>query len=599
MSVDVSAVARVLGIGVSFLNLQPGGSSFLPQRIAVFAQGATATTYSTTKKQITSSAQAGAVYGFGSPIHLIARELFPDNGDGVGTIPVTVYPLADHASGAVSLGDITPSGNPAVASSYRVRIGGLLGDSFTVPAGNLATAANLHIALRALGKSFNSILNMPVTVTWTYGSVTASSITGTGNGTLTALSVTGAPVPGAWTLKVNTAVTNGGVWTLTDPDGNVITTTLTQTVGVGQATVFTAGGLQFTVTDGTTDFALNDQFTITVPATKVNGTSKWKGVSANKIVFEVIPSGDSLVTFTLTQPTGGLNNPSSAQQTAALNQIGNVWETMLLNAMEITDTTTLDGFSTFGEGRWGDLMHKPLVCFTGGTDAAVATATTVPSGRKTDRTNVQLVAPGSVNLPFVVAARQLARIAKVANNNPPTDYGAQSMANLIPGTDAQQWDYPTRDLAVKAGCSTTVVSDGVVFIGDVVTFYHPDGDPNPAYRYVVDIVKLQNVIYSTALRFATTEWAAAPLIPDGQATANPNARRPRDAKAAMASVIDGLGLSAIISDPKTAKKSIVAAIDGSNPKRLNLSATVQLSGNTNVKSVDVFFGFFFGQAIAA
>jgi hypothetical protein len=37
-----------------------------------------------------------------------------------------------------------------------------------------------------------------------------------------------------------------------------------------------------------------------------------------------------------------------------------------------------------------------------------------------------------------------------------------------------------------------------------------------------------------------------------------------------------------------------------NPKRLDLTVTVQLSGNTNIVSVDLEFGFFFGtQALVA
>jgi phage tail sheath gpL-like len=107
MGVDVSAVARVLGITTQFKDLRGGSVVFLPQRIALIGQGATASTYSLTKFQITSAAQAGARYGYGSPIHLAARELFPSNGDGVGTIPVTVYPLDDDGSGVAATGDIT------------------------------------------------------------------------------------------------------------------------------------------------------------------------------------------------------------------------------------------------------------------------------------------------------------------------------------------------------------------------------------------------------------------------------------------------------------------------------------------------------------
>jgi hypothetical protein len=98
---------------------------------------------------------------------------------------------------------------------------------------------------------------------------TASAITGTGNGTLTSLSVvTGPEVPlvGAYVLTCITAVTHGGVWKLVDPNGRLVAGNLVMTASTGAATVFKAGGLQFTLTDGSTDFAAADSFTITVAA---------------------------------------------------------------------------------------------------------------------------------------------------------------------------------------------------------------------------------------------------------------------------------------------------------------------------------------------
>jgi len=267
---------------------------------------------------------------------------------------------------------------------------------------------------------------------------------------------------------------------------------------------------------------------------------------------------------------------------------------MFLNCMDVADTATLGKFATFGEGRWGALTRKPMIAFTGNLATTVSAAIAVPDARKTDRTNGQLVAPGSNDLPFVVAARELARIVAVANNNPPRDYGSQDATGLTPGTDGEQWDYLERDQAVKAGSSTIEVKDGVINLSDTVTFYHPDGDPTPAYRFVADIVKLQNIIFNLNLIFATPEWDGAPLIPDDQPTINRDAKKPKSAVAAVASLVDSLGLNAIISDPKTAKTTIVAEIDAGNPKRLNVALTVQLSGNTNIISVDLNFGFFFG-----
>ena len=486
-AVDASAVARVVGIKTIFKDLRAGGALFLPQRVAIVGQGATASTFETTKRQITSATEAGTLYGFGSPVHLAALQLLPVNGDGVGSIPVTVYPLEDDGSGVVATGDITPSGAAGAVASYIVRVNNIDSEPFVTAVGDVVADITL-----AITTAINANLNMPIIAV-----------------------------------------------------------------------------------DGTT---------------VVDFTSKWKGASANAIVVEIVGITTD-ITFVITQATGGTTNPDVQP---ALDQVGDIWETMFLNCMDIADTATLTLFQTFGDGRWTALVKKPAIVFTGDVNTTVAAATAVSDARPTDKVNAQLVAPGSNDLPFVVAARQLARIVKLANNNPPHDYGSQDATGLVPGTDAEQWTYAQRDSAIKLGSSTIEVKDGVINISDVITFYHPSGDPLPAYRFVVDIVKLQNILFNINLIFANTEWDGAPLIPDGQPTTNPAAKKPSTAKAAVASSLDGLALNAIISDPETAKKSISAVINSGNPKRLDIIFTVQLSGNTNIISIDLNFGFFFG-----
>ena len=489
-AVDASAVARVVGIKTTFKDLRGGSILFLPQRIALIGQGSSASVFSTDKAQVTSALAVAQAYGFGSPLHLAALQLMPINGDGVGSIPVTVYPLEDDAAGVASAGDITPSGAQTEAASYIVRVNNIDSESFVISVGD--TVADI---VTAMTTAINANLNMPINA-------------------------------------VDSIV-------------------------------------------------------------KLSFNSKWKGVSANDIVVEVIGSATAGTAFAITQPFGGLVNPDVS---AALAQVGNVWETMFLNCLDIADTTTLDLYATFGEGRWGALTRKPCVVFTGNTATAVAVATAVSDARKTDRTNSQLVAPGSNDLPFAVAASQLSRIVKVANNNPPHDYGSQDATGVTPGADGDQWTYADRDVAVKAGSSTIEVKDGVANVADTVTFYHPTGDPIPAYRFVVDIVKLQNIIFNLDLEFATKKWDGAPLIPDDQPTVNADAKKPKTAVAAVSAILDSLGLNAIISDPETAKANTFAEIDSGNPKRLNVVTTVQLAGNSNIISVDLDFGFFFGTS---
>lgn len=487
-AVDLSARARVVGIETVYKNLRDSNIAILPQRIAVIGQGSTDAVYATEKRQVTSANQAGNLFGYGSPVHLAVKQLLPVNGDGVGTIPVTVYPLTDHTSGVAATGSITPTGTVTESAQARVLVNNIRSELFVISIGD--TIATLTPKIAA---AINATLDMPVTAVST--------------------------------------------------------------------------------------------------ATAVNLTSKWKGLSANDINVAISGGESSGVTFAITQLSGGLADP---EVTSALNQIGNVWETMVLNCLSIANTDALNAYRDAGEGRWGALVRKPFVVFTGNTIADPTAATATAEARKTDRINSQLPSPGATDLPLVVAARQLARIAVVANENPPCDYGSQQATGLVPGPDAVQWTYTDRDYAIKRGSSTVEVRDGVVTLSDVVTFYHPTGEEPPAYSYVCDIVKLQNIIFNLDIRFANKEWDGAPLIPDDQPTTNSRAKKPKMAVAEASTLADSLGLEAILSDTEYTKKGTIAQISSTNPKRLDMVFPVKLSGNTNILSVDLQFGFYFG-----
>lgn len=100
--------------------------------------------------------------------------------------------------------------------------------------------------------------------------VTAAADAGnTGNGTVTAATVAEGPIVplvGAYKLVCTGTATNGGTFRLEDPNGRVVATDLVLSAGAGAATIIEAGGLHFTVTDGATDFAVSDFFTLTVAA---------------------------------------------------------------------------------------------------------------------------------------------------------------------------------------------------------------------------------------------------------------------------------------------------------------------------------------------
>ena len=488
MTFSSSARATTTAVEPLFRNLKKGGAGFLPQRIAVIGQGATASTYATTKAQVFSANEVGSTYGYGSPLHLAVRELLPANGDGVGDIPVTVYPLEDGGGATVSAGDITPSISSQTASTFRVRVSGIYSLPFSV--------------------------------------------------------------------------------TATDTVATIVTKMTTAVNGVPEMPII--------ATDSTTT---------------VDTASKWKGVSANDIVLAVDGPTDTGVTWAFTQHVSGTSNPVI---TGALAQIGPVWETLVVNCMEFDDTTTLDALQSENIGRWDPQVWTPFVAFTGVPEATYATAVAISDARPTDYTNSHISAQGSESLPCAIAARGAMRIAKQANENPAVGYNGKTLNTIYPGLDSQQWTYAQRDAGIKVGFSSSTKEDGVVKLGDIVTFYAPTGDTDPSYRYVVTLIKLWNFVYRINTIFRGDPWRSAPLIPSDQVSSNPLAKKPSDAIAEVAAVIDSAAKDAIISDPATAKKTIVAAINGSNPNRLDFSAQIQISGNTRIKAFDLSWGFYFG-----
>ena len=481
-------VARGVAIKTEHKNLGGSGTRYRPVRIPVMAQGAEGTTYSTDKRQVFSAAEAGSIYGYDSPIYQAVLSLLPPNGDGVGDIPVTIYPLAAPA-GVQAIHDITPSGTQTKSQTYYVKVN----NQYSLSIDMVASETVADWIAKAIA-AINGVLGMPGTAS-----------------------------------------------------------------------------------DGTT---------------KLDFTAGWKGTTGNDIVLEVEGPVDAEMSFVVDVDTAGTG---TASVTAALAAIGSVWETHIINGNLYTDSTLLDEFSTYNEGRWDPEVRKPLRVYTGTNEATLATVTAVTDARKTDRTNVILTNPGSNDLPIVIAADQVRRIARLANLDPPHDYGSQRCPRLTPGPDSSQWKSSQRQTAVTAGTSTIEVKDGVVNISDVVTCYHPTGEEPPPYRFDVDLEKIATMIYNTDLIFNNSEWDGAPLVPDNQAVKNPSAKKPKMAMAAINALYDTAAADAIISDPDFAKENSTAGIDDTNPKRLNVKMVFKLSGNANVISIDLNFGFHYGS----
>lgn len=487
MSVDVSALSRVLGIDVTPRNFNVGSAVFLPQRIAIIGQGNSNAQYTLDKYSVTTLGDVAEKYGYGSPIHLACRMLFPTNNDGIGGIPVTIYPLADKESSVAANGEITVTGNATEQKSVKIYIGGIA-CQFLVSKGD-----NADSVLTKIKTSIDSVLEMPVTT----GEISDSKL----------------PI-----------------------------------------------------------------------------TAKWKGESGNQISIDISEAIVKGLTFSMTKFANGALNPDVD---TALNKIGEVWETFILNLLNYDDEDTLSKYRNFGEGRWNNLIRKPCLVANGCTDDFnTRTAITNGDAQITDRINFLITSVGSRELPFCIAARGLAKdIVSTANNNPPQNYKGY-LTQLEAGKDEEQEDYTVRNNAVKLGSSTNIKVGNTAVLNDIVTFYHPANDDIGVYKYVCDLVKIMNVLFNCELIFASDEWKGVPLLPDSAVTENPTAKQPKNAKAALMTLADSLEKNAIISDKEFTKANITASIDKQNPKRINWTFPVKISGNVEIISGDIYVGVY-------
>jgi hypothetical protein len=139
-----------------------------------------------------------------------------------------------------------------------------------------------------------------------------------------------------WTNAITLA--HGGRFKLTDPDGVVLKTDI-QLPGTAAGTVaVVCGGISFTLTDGSTDFALGDLFTLTIDA----GSYKWKPY--------VEGANDG------TGEASGLL-PSEVTATAS----GDLYRRMLIEGEVKKDKVVVDGGGTLTDAMIKQLREKGMI----------------------------------------------------------------------------------------------------------------------------------------------------------------------------------------------------------------------------------------------
>lgn len=135
----------------------------------------------------------------------------------------------------------------------------------------------------------------------------------------------------------------------------------------------------------------------------------------------------------------------------------------------------------------------------------------------------------------------------------------------------QKLDYKERDRLLKSGVPNLILkSNGTWQIGDLCTFYHPENEQNPAYRFDRTVTLAGNIAYVIRQIFEGEEWKSVIFVDGTEPTTNPAAKTLKDVRAAVNKVIGVLGRNAILTNVKESQKLTKVSFNSVNPDRIDV-----------------------------
>ena len=164
-AVALNRVSRIVGYQLTTGNFA-ATSPNLPQRLAMFGEAnhANQSSLVLTPTQITSAQQAGALFGYGSPMHIMSRILFPVTGNGgLNGLPLWAYPQAEAPSASSKKIEITASGVATANGTHYLVIAGREGLEGQFYAINILAGDTAAIIATKMANAVNNILGSPMT----------------------------------------------------------------------------------------------------------------------------------------------------------------------------------------------------------------------------------------------------------------------------------------------------------------------------------------------------------------------------------------------------------------------------------------------------
>jgi phage tail sheath gpL-like len=161
-AVTTDRISRIVGYVIkkgNFSEVSPN----LPQRIAILgeANDANQASLSLLPQQITSAQQAAQIFGAGSPIHIISRILFPYSGDGIGGIPVYVYPQAKAVGSTYKVMKVLPVGVATANTTHYLVVAGREGLDAQYYAINIVAGDTTDVISVKIANAVNAVYGCP------------------------------------------------------------------------------------------------------------------------------------------------------------------------------------------------------------------------------------------------------------------------------------------------------------------------------------------------------------------------------------------------------------------------------------------------------
>jgi len=356
----------------------------------------------------------------------------------------------------------------------------------------------------------------------------------------------GGAVAATGTITITGATTEAGTMNLYIA-GDYVPVTLTS--GMAVADVATAIAAAITADQDLPVSASSALGVVTI-------TSKSKGTWGNEIIAslnegfnQTTPAGITVAIVAMASGAGTADISDALDGTGTGDDANENWFTDVVHGY-LQDSTTLDAILTYvgagndATGLYDKLVARPFRVLTGDNAAGssgLSDLTTLGGNRKSDRASGVIAVPGSPNHPSEIAAIAIGVMAKINNTRAAQSYIGQLLPGVIPGAASDRWtsSYDSRDTAVKAGISPTIIKSGAVYLQNVVSFYHPDDVPvsSNLYRSMRNISIVQNILNSVTVNFSQEKWQGISIVADvAKVTNSIDAQKARDVEA----VIDDL-----------------------------------------------------------